>query len=393
MAKIRYKQRIHKNKLSVRSLRYAAADQMVRWFPALRERWLFPVDATPIREAATAALSFETLVIDASAPAPIARLIKRPAPLQSVQKVYSFQDTTVIGQSGALIQNGHLLAVRPNPNWAVSLRPRRYARRDLESGILHYLLMPPVPAIGHVFHWIFDYVTPFMTWLEERSDNEPVRPIVNGKLTEFQRRTLDFLVKHYSLLQPVGVGADEAAFVPRIVTSVLEPFSPRAIQTAAGLKALAALGRYLSAGKADTSARRRLYISRNDAKLRRVANEAELSPLLAAHGFEIVILTGMPIADQVRLFIEAEAVVAPHGAGLAHIAWMRPGAKVVEFFPGASGPLGAPRNATANFWIISNQKGLDYTAYEASPQTTRHDLFEIPVKLMTSALERHFNPL
>ncbi|MBC8050757.1 MAG: glycosyltransferase family 61 protein [Chitinophagales bacterium] len=390
MAKIRYKQRIHKNKLSARSLRYAAADQMVRLFPALRERWMFPVDAVPMAEAAVSAAAFDTLVIDAQPPGPIARLVKRPTPLKSVQKVYTFHDATVIGQSGALIQHGKLLAVRPNPNWAVSLRPRNYARRDLQPGVLHYLLMPPVPAIGHVFHWLFDYVTPFMTWLEERTDREPVQPIVNGKLTEFQRRTLDFLVAHYGLLAPIGVGADEAAFAPGIATSVLEPFAPRAMQAPAGLKALAALGRHLSGGKADTSARRRLYISRNDAKLRRVANEAELGPMLKAHGFESIILKGMPIADQVRLFIEAEGVVAPHGAGLAHIAWMRPGAKVTEFFPAATGPYGAPKNATANFWIISNQQGLDYSAYEASAQTSRHDLFEIPLDLMGLALKQHF---
>ncbi|MBC8049790.1 MAG: DUF563 domain-containing protein, partial [Chitinophagales bacterium] len=77
-------------------------------------------------------------------------------------------------------------------------------------------------------------------------------------------------------------------------------------------------------------------------------------------------------------------------AGLAHIAWMRPGAKVTEFFPAATGPYGAPKNATANFWIISNQQGLDYAAYEAAAQTSRHDLFEIPLDLMGLALKQHF---
>jgi hypothetical protein len=389
MAKIGYKQRIHKNKLSFRSLRYAAADQAVRWFPALGERWLFPTEAIPMAEAAASALSYDTLTILDAPPPAVARLVTRPVPFRSLQKVYTFDGATLVGQSGALIQNGKLLAVRPNPNWAVSLRPRRYDIRTLDSGELHYALTPPAPAIAHVFHWLFDYVTPLMTWLEQRQDKEPVRPIVNARLTEFQRRTLDYLTSRYALLPAVQVAPDEAAFAKRIAVSIVEPWTPRAIQVAAGITSLNGLGDFLSGG-VDASVRRRIYISRNDAKLRRVANERELAAVLARYGFKPIVLKGKPIAEQVRLLREAEAVAAPHGAGLTHIAWMQRGAAVIEFFPSPHGPRGAPKNATADYWIVSQQKGLDYEAHEARPQTNRHDLFEIPPALLDAVLARRF---
>ncbi len=47
----------------------------------------------------------------------------------------------------------------------------------------------------------------------------------------------------------------------------------------------------------------------------------------------VVELTGMPPADQIRLFSHATAIIGQHGAGLAHMLWMAPGSTVVEIQP------------------------------------------------------------
>jgi len=78
---------------------------------------------------------------------------------------------------------------------------------------------------------------------------------------------------------------------------------------------------------------RRLYISRNDAVLRRVTNEAEIVAMLDRYGFEPVESGRMLFEEQVRLFASAGIIVAPHGAGLANLMFCRPGTKVLEFFP------------------------------------------------------------
>jgi capsular polysaccharide biosynthesis protein len=75
---------------------------------------------------------------------------------------------------------------------------------------------------------------------------------------------------------------------------------------------------------------RRIYVSRADAWLRRLTNEAEITELAERAGFTPVTLTGMPVAEQVRLFAEASHIVAPHGAGLANIGFCRPGAALCE---------------------------------------------------------------
>lgn len=69
----------------------------------------------------------------------------------------------------------------------------------------------------------------------------------------------------------------------------------------------------------DEAPPKRIYISRAQAKSRRIVNEEEVMASLAAYGFERYVLEELSFRDQVRLFQQAEAVVAPHGAGLANI--------------------------------------------------------------------------
>jgi hypothetical protein len=64
---------------------------------------------------------------------------------------------------------------------------------------------------------------------------------------------------------------------------------------------------------------RRIYISRRDAAFRRVVNEGEVVRALGDAGYEAHVLGSLSFAEQARLFSAAEAVVAPHGAGLANL--------------------------------------------------------------------------
>ena len=78
---------------------------------------------------------------------------------------------------------------------------------------------------------------------------------------------------------------------------------------------------------------RRIYVSRSIARNRRVRNEDEIYGMLEARGFEFVHAEKLGFRQQVGMFAEAEAVVAPHGAGLANLAFCAPGTKVIELFP------------------------------------------------------------
>ncbi len=75
---------------------------------------------------------------------------------------------------------------------------------------------------------------------------------------------------------------------------------------------------------------RKLYISRRDTRNRRLENEDEVENLVSSCGFEVVCLTGMPLAEQIELFAGATHVIAAHGAGLTNIVFCRPATNILE---------------------------------------------------------------
>jgi capsular polysaccharide biosynthesis protein len=75
---------------------------------------------------------------------------------------------------------------------------------------------------------------------------------------------------------------------------------------------------------------RRFYIDRRGNGIRPLRNESELIAALGQLGFEPVRLEAMSVPDQIRLFRQAEAIVAPHGSMLTNLGFARPGCLVVE---------------------------------------------------------------
>lgn len=77
-----------------------------------------------------------------------------------------------------------------------------------------------------------------------------------------------------------------------------------------------------------------LYLSRRDSDRRRMTNEAALEAALLDEGVAILVPGQMSLADQIRAIEDAEVIISPHGAALAHlVASQRPGRQVVELMP------------------------------------------------------------
>jgi hypothetical protein len=80
----------------------------------------------------------------------------------------------------------------------------------------------------------------------------------------------------------------------------------------------------------DESRPRRIYVARTRAVGRRAANREKLFDLLKSFGFISMILEDHSWLEQLALFQGAEAIVAPHGAGLANLVFCSPSTLVVE---------------------------------------------------------------
>ncbi|MCT7954145.1 glycosyltransferase 61 family protein [Laspinema palackyanum] len=97
----------------------------------------------------------------------------------------------------------------------------------------------------------------------------------------------------------------------------------------------------------------RIYISRRHARYRRILNEEETIARLSPYGFVPIVLESLSFLEQVALFANAKAIIAPHGAGLTNTVFCNPGTQLIEIF--------SPDMVSVNYWLVSNIMGLDYS--------------------------------
>jgi capsular polysaccharide biosynthesis protein len=203
---------------------------------------------------------------------------------------------------------------------------------------------------NNYFHWMYDLLPKIGLLRQSGLDLDAIdRWVVNGTNSAFQRDTLRLcgIPDSKLIANPVcHIQADElivpiASFnsgrVPRWVCQFLR-------------------SQFLAKSSESSSVRpvRRLLISRSSASYRQLLNEAELFEALAPIGFERVWLEELPFVEQVALFQSAEAIVAPHGAGLSNIVFCAPDTKLVELF--------LPDERLDYYQIISAHLGLNYAA-------------------------------
>ncbi len=104
--------------------------------------------------------------------------------------------------------------------------------------------------------------------------------------------------------------------------------------------------------------RRRFYVSRKRAPVRRVANEDEIAPLLRANGFEIIEPEDHSWLQQASIFAEAQIIIAPHGAALANAVFCPRGAHICEI---------STRAGYRDWYLhLAAAAGLNYRCLEAT---------------------------
>ena len=220
------------------------------------------------------------------------------------------------------------------------------------------------------WHWWIDILP--RLWLLDAVGGTSTQPLAVPPLrSQFQRESLDLLgfSSRLEWLAP-GLSRFDSVTFTRGITAGGSKFPSPALADYAGW-----LGARLRAEEREepSPGTRRLFVSRSGASSRRVANEAEIAPLLADREFEIVEPGRMSVRDQVALFSEARLVVGPHGAGLTNLLFAKPGTGVVEIFAASAA------QDVSNYRVLASHLGLPYSRLLATPVETRraktpHDL-------------------
>jgi Glycosyltransferase 61 len=245
----------------------------------------------------------------------------------------------VFGSGNVLAPDGRLIARDASPDFGKPFE---------EHWLLTYQKMPPaVPLSGRTGviattlgtgygHWVLEELlrlialkaTDCETLIAHSSASYNREAIAlhgfSGKMIEAKRNA------HYSCDELI---VPSLGFLTPKTVSALEEF------TAPLCKTSSAFGE-------------RLYVSREKARRRRVANENDLWVSLERRGFVKVHLEDLSWGQQIAAFRAAKTIVAPHGAGLANLVFCQPKTKVIELF----------NRSYVNgwFWQLATLKALNY---------------------------------
>lgn len=209
------------------------------------------------------------------------------------------------------------------------------------------------------FHWLYD-VLPRLGMLRTLNISFQTLIMNPNPYGAFVEETLAMFGVPESSVIPTG--DDREIQAGRLVIPSLMMNSHYPPWTTAALRSVMLPG-------LDTTLRSpgRIFISRNKASARRITNEDEVIRYLAAYGFVPVCMEDWTVAQQVQLFACAKAIVSPHGAGLANLAFCMKGAIVIEIFH--------IRHVVPTYWMISNHNKLDYYMMYGQDDVTAQDCY------------------
>jgi len=282
--------------------------------------------------------------------------------------------TAYVGQGGCLM-------VGPNQFQYFDPLERVYfpaaSLRSYSQDVLRYerlTMRGPVMLIqdygdgSNFAHFAFDWLTRLMHGIESGlADPRSCTFVMGGRRTAFQETMVEGLFSRY------GLNWDNFLFPPKRMVLELKdkftffsdhnliPLHPAQMGHPRSVEMLRRLAHQVSsagdAAEGDLTAGapgvgERIYISRDDAALRRVANEAEISAIARDAGFAIIRMSDYSLAEQIAVMRGARYVIGPHGMGLTHMIFNRGPLGILELFH--------PTLGTDAYAMMSRAMGFDY---------------------------------
>lgn len=249
------------------------------------------------------------------------------------QFVLSLPNASVVNEGGILTQEGYVLS---DTNTCSDSRPLDQhgimkKNKDLNEEDRFYFdgKLAVISSTGseNWYHWLFQ-VLPRLIVLKE--SNIPFdRIYINNLVYDWQKKSLNAFLDYLKIPKNKILSLKGDCIIQArelIVPSV--PFIP--IKGNSLPKWYQEKFKTIFAVKQSNSSFRKLYISRRSPFKRCIKNEDQLIPILKEHGFEIVILEKLSVAEQARLFSQAKIIIGPHGSGFTNLIFANPGCVVVE---------------------------------------------------------------
>jgi len=200
---------------------------------------------------------------------------------------------------------------------------------------------------NNYFHWILD-ILPKLEALDVYEKETGVKPVILvGK---------NIPVFAEDLLNMVGANYKKINSYKYHVNKLVVPTTrrERGYIHPSAIKYLGGLFEY------DKMTSKKIYISRRYADKRKVINENALCEVLLDDGYACITPEKYSMKEQIGIFRNAEWIIAPHGAGLANIAWcINPDVRIME--------LVTPDYSNPCCWLVAACMNWNYGYHVGQP--------------------------
>ena len=171
------------------------------------------------------------------------------------------------------------------------------------------------------FHWIFDAM-PKLYALEKFPSLRKLPIIIRNPLNSYQVEMFKiFGVKNKIICTNGKSFKAKKLFVPTLPSP---PVYSKPVVAWLKKKFL------INMKKNSLSKKNRIYISRKDAKHRKVINDQQISDALKKFNFKTLVLSQLTLKEQINEFRNAECIILPHGSGASHLLFAQKNCKIIE---------------------------------------------------------------
>lgn len=246
----------------------------------------------------------------------------------SAGEVYEFDNAFLIGENAVgVTSDGQIIldSAMDLPNVLQKCSPRllmNYDKLSIDQDLGCVISLVHIFCNNHYvnyFHWLTDSLILLEGWkaYESRTGTRP-KVLINEKPNKFQIQYLQLIgvdtadLIYWKDYQKAAVSKLIVVKSRRTGTNMDEIVSPH------GLRWMReSIVRNLP--KSNRKYKKRIFLNRENAEIRRVLNFEELLPVLKNHDFEVVDTEGFSVAEQINLFQQMEFLFAIHGAGLTNM--------------------------------------------------------------------------
>ncbi|HEX3675016.1 MAG TPA: glycosyltransferase family 61 protein [Rhizomicrobium sp.] len=382
---------------SFRYLTWAVGRGAVKLFPPLRK--FMPIYDSVTRYVDAGSAEFveedQSLLLSAAEQAHSARArIPIPPAIHRSVALVRLDNVSVMGATGAIIdeERQRLLTRRDGrgrttyhdflaePSTPVDHRSAAY------SATRYFSMVGPYRSHRHFYHFLIERLPRIRYLLETFAlGRERLVVLTNEKLPAFQKDVYGFIAGRHPNVSFEAVPHRERWRLKQLY--VIDDFQPipstrvridptfMMPETAAFIRDLVLDGYGIHAKPAT----RRIYVTRNDTRKRRLINEDALLTALAPYGFEVVAPGTLSFREQAATFADAAIIMGPHGAGLTNMIFAAPGADVVEISPADK--------VTVAYPMLAKCSGHRYTGLIGTPGD-REEHFSIDVAEVLATLQK-----